>query len=405
MKSRLNGLVCSGLVLACALPVPATEPALLDALREKGVLTAEEAERIGAVRPAPEYPQVLLGGRIMVDAAAYDSDDADFSSGTEFRRARAFIKGRLAPDWFYKLQYELNGEGADGFQDVYLGYDGWGGNTGLRVGQMFEAGSLEDTMSSKYITFMERALPVLAFSPATRRIGVRADTHGSAWHAAAGVFGDTAADDESEDEGTGVSARMAYAPLNDTGRVLHLGACGQYRSPRGGMARFRARPESHVDDTRFVDTGTMTNVAAYVTAGLEAACAWGPVSVQAEYIGVDVDRDDEHRAWLHGFYVYAGWILTGESRPYDATAGEFVRLKPAQPLGEGGAGAWEIAMRYSELDLDEVRGGTEQNVTVGLNWYANKRTRFMINYVRASAETDANNVDVDIAQVRAQVDF
>jgi len=406
MRCWMSRVTCLSLIFPCALSVLAAETTLVDILREKGVLTAEEAGRVEPAASAPVYPQINVGGRIMVDLAGYDSDDADFSNGTELRRARAFIKGRLTPEWFYKLQYDFNGEGADGFQDVYFGYDGWCENVSLRVGQMIEAGSLEDTMSSKYITFMERALPVLAFSPATRRIGVRADTHGAAWHAAAGIFGDTATDDESEDDGVGASARASCALFNEPGRVLHVGASGQYRGPRGETVRFRARPEAHVDDTRLVDTGIMSNVTAYATAGLEAAWVKGALSVQGEYIGVSVDRDNADSVWLDGFYVYASWMLTGESRPYDVTSGEFGRLKPAKPIGEGGIGAWELALRYSELDLDdEVRGGTERNITAGVNWYVNKYTRFMVNYGRADAETDAGDVAVDIAQMRAQIDF
>jgi phosphate-selective porin OprO/OprP len=132
----------------------------------------------------------------------------------------------------------------------------------------------------------------------------------------------------------------------------------------------------------------------------------GPFSMQGEYIGVNVDRDAAESAVLQGFYVYASWFLTGESRPYDVACGEFVRLKPSNAFGEGGVGAWELALRYSELDLnDEVRGGVEKNVTAGMNWYVNSAVRVMFNYVRATSETDNGDVDVDIAQVRAQVDF
>jgi phosphate-selective porin OprO/OprP len=393
-------------VLGSVMVAGAEPSALLDVLREKGVLSAEEVDRIASVKPDASYPEVKIGGRIMVDVAGYDSDEADFSNGTEFRRARIYLKGRAAPDWFYKLQYEFNGEGAEGFQDAYLGYDGWDGNAALRIGQMIEAGSLEDTSSSKYMTFMERGLPVLAFSPATRRIGVRADTHGEWWHAAGGVFGGNAADDEAEDDTVGGSVRMTCAPWRETGHVVHLGASGQYRVPRDDTLRFRSRPESHVDDTRLVDTGSMSNLNAYVTAGLEAALVHGPLSLQGEYIGVEVDRDDGESLFLDGFYVYASWLITGESRPYDATSGEFARLKPTQSVGEGGIGAWEVAVRYSELDLnDEIRGGRERNVTAGLNWYVNKRVRFMFNYVHAESEKESGDVDVDIAQLRAQIDF
>ena len=392
-------------VLGSVMVAGAEPSALLDVLREKGVLSAEEVDRIASVKPDASYPEVKIGGRIMVDVAGYDSDDADFSNGTEFRRVRFFVKGRATPEWFYKLQYEQSGSGAAGIQDAYLGYDGWERDVALRIGHMIEAGSLEDTTSSRSSTFMERGLPVLAFSPATRRIGVRADTHGESWHMAGGLFGGSAADDEVKDDTFGGSVRLTCAPWHESGRVLHLGVCGQYRQPREDKTRFRARPESHVDDTRLVDTGWTSNATEYVTAGVEAAFVHGPLSLQGEYIGVDVDTDTVGSVRLDGFYVYASWFLTGESRPYDASSGEFVRLKPTKPVGEGGMGAWEVAVRYSELDMQEARGGEEQNVTAGLNWYVNKRVRFMLNYVHAESQADEGDVDVDIAQMRAQIDF
>ena len=100
------------------------------------------------------------------------------------------------------------------------------------------------------------------------------------------------------------------------------------------------------------------------------------------------------------------WVLTGESRPYDPHSGTFGRLRPRRAAGQGGSGAWELAARLSSLDLDdEIRGGSEDNVTLGLNWYVNNHTRFMLNVINASAERGGNETDVTIVQLRAQLDF
>ena len=42
-------------------------------------------------------------------------------------------------------------------------------------------------------------------------------------------------------------------------------------------------------------------------------------------------------------------------------------------------------------------------LTAGMNWYVNSAVRVMLNYDRATSETDNGDVDVDIAQVRAQI--
>lgn len=86
-------------------------------------------------------------------------------------------------------------------------------------------------------------------------------------------------------------------------------------------------------------------------------------------------------------------------------------MKPNNPfsLSGDGTGAWEIAARYSNLDLNDgtITGGELDSYTLGLNWYPTKNTKFMLNYIMN--ETDANgttpNNDPDYITLRAQVDF
>ncbi len=363
-----------------------------------------------AATPAPKpMPTIIVGGRIMMDAAAYDSDDADLSSGTEFRRVRLFAKGEVDDDWGYKVQYDFTGDGAEGIRDAYIEYTGLSDIAVLRIGNSSLPGSMEDYGSSKYMTFMERGLPVLAFGPSPRRIGVAADSSGDSWSAVAGVYGEDPATDESEDDSNTVALRLTCAPVNGEASALHFGVHGQYREMGGREeARFRARPEAHVDDTRLIDSGTISNVNGYATYGVEVAWVGGPFSLQGEYIGVNVDRDTDCSINMDGFYVYGSVFLTGESRNYDAASGLFGRVKPKNSLGDGGKGAWEIGARFSTVDMnDEVGRGEAEDVTLGLNWYATSRVRFMVNYV--NADLDGNDavpdMDADIVQLRAQVDF
>ena len=74
-------------------------------------------------------------------------------------------------------------------------------------------------------------------------------------------------------------------------------------------------------------------------------------------------------------------------------------------------GRW-VAARYSALDLNHgsVRGGKEQNVTLGVNWYISRRTRMMANYIFVFTDenaTDNGRIEGDdepqIFQIRLQV--
>ncbi len=105
------------------------------------------------------------------------------------------------------------------------------------------------------------------------------------------------------------------------------------------------------------------------------------------------------------FYGYASFFITGEHRKYKTSMAAFDRVKPKKNFGkDGGAGAFEVGLRYSDIDLDDtdVRGGHLVNISLGVNWYLNPATRFMVNYVLAELRGAG---DINIFEIRVQVDF
>ncbi len=221
---------------------------------------------------------VNIGGRIHLDAALYDEDVTELGSGTEFRRARAFVSGVLADQWNYKLQLEF-GDGSVDMKDAFIQYTGL--NVGkLKIGQFKVPFSLEELASSKYITFMERGAPN-AFVP-SRRIGVGLENASGNRTWSAAVFGNEA-QDNNEDEGLGIAGRFTIAPQLGEGRFWHFGVAASYEEPAttddAGGVRFRARPESHVTGTRLVNGGTIANVSNIMKTGLEGAYVSGGLSV------------------------------------------------------------------------------------------------------------------------------
>ena len=87
-----------------------------------------------------------------------------------------------------------------------------------------------------------------------------------------------------------------------------------------------------------------------------------------------------------------------------------VDLAEKDRVSRGGFGAWEIAARYSVLDLDHgrLRGGTEHNATIGLNWYPDTNVRVLANYIHAFGDNvngTNRRASVDIVQVRLQIAY
>ena len=355
-----------------------------------------------------------LGGRLMVDAAFYDKDKTQLGNGAELRRARLFVKGTAYKDWFYKGQLDFAGSKVS-VKDFYMGYHGFK-PVKIVIGHHKEPFSLEEQTSSKYITFMERGL-TSTFSPG-RNTGISVASHGQQWGARVGYFFDGVKNNASPNgQGWGLTGRVHFAPINEKDRVIHLGAAASYRGSdsSNNKLRFRERAETHITSTRLVDTGDINNYDNETRYGLEAAAVLGPFSVQSEYMRTSVDtRGPGSDPEFSGWYAYGSYFLTGEHRPYKASSGSFGRVKPASVVGQGGTGAWELAARYSSLDLKDsgINGGRENDITVGLNWYATPNVRFMANYVRASTDPTSvvkfpttGNEDVNIFQLRSQIDF
>ncbi|MCB1758519.1 MAG: porin [Gammaproteobacteria bacterium] len=423
---------------------------LLEILQANGTITAEQyRELIGALQSAPlqdpgPRPQPAPRARIEigddpaevivssakggVEVSSYDGESsfelgglvvldlAHFSEegpgdGAELRRARLDIQGSYLADFGYALEVDFAGDEVD-LGDVYLEYLGWYPYR-VRIGQIKEPFGLERQTSSRYLSLMERALPN-ELAPG-RSLGVGLQRFGSDWTLAAGLFAqslNSAADDQ-VDQGWGVSARATYTPLQSETRLLHLGLSGAYRSVNAGdYLRFESRPEAHKSEQDYLDTGKkeIDNAQSLSRLGLELAATWGALSLQGEYIQAVVDqRRDEPSLNFSGWYLQGSWFLTGESRSYEPQQGVFGRIHPRHFHG-----AWELALRVSELDLDDenISGGRERNYTFGLNWYLNPNVRLMANYIRAEFDRAARSngdlesgSDLDILQMRVQAEF
>jgi phosphate-selective porin OprO and OprP len=479
-ERSLNGYIVLGiytlfcLLLLVSTPVHAGNAQLLklmEILRDKGTLSQEEFEMLRGAADADEQqlprqamteiknqpvapiiPQLekadnsvqvstkgglkvksangdfefKVGGRIMADAAFYDDDSSDIASGTELRRARLEVSGKIYDDWKYKAAVDFADNEVDG-KSFYIAYGGWDAAT-VKAGFYGMPFGLGAAVSSKYATFMETPTVVNAFE-VDDHIGFGLESGGETWSAKVALFGEGAAANDVDDEGWGASARITFAPLLKMSKLLHLGGSIAFQNPDsvaegttdldgngviGGnvhTVRFRSRPEAHVNVGRLVDTGSIYNVDRFTSYGLELASVLGPFSVYGEYIATNVARNGGNSdLTFDGYYGAASWFLTGESRPYAADSGEFGRVKPRQnfSLKGGGPGAWEVAARYSVLDLTDgsLGGGREDNITLGLNWYINPQLRMMVNYVMVDVDS-ATGVDNDpkITQTRLQLDF
>jgi len=330
-----------------------------------------------AVRSKDGDFETKVGGRLQIDAATY-SGDGEYGDGTRIRRARLSLSGKVYRDWGYKIEYDFAG---DTLNDAFIAYNGLQ-NYSFMAGNFKDPFILEQLTSANNVTFIERSLVSGAFD-AGRHIGAMAERNSQHWTVAAGLFGDRVNDSGgADDEGWGWGTRATWAPVNQAGKLLHVGAGLNYRDLQpNNTVRFRQQPETSIAGVNVVDTSDLQNANSQFKSGLDIAVTLGQFSAQGEYLRATVEVDNGSDADFSGWYLQSSYFLTADSRPYKH--GSFGMIKPTHPLGKGGYGAWELTARLSNVDLNDglIDGGEADSMTLGVNWYPVGGLRFSANYV------------------------
>jgi phosphate-selective porin OprO/OprP len=341
---------------------------------------------------------IKLGGRLHLDYASINDDVTAMDGGFEARRARATIRGRFGDDW--RASVDWDGGTIQGWKNVFVQFRGFD-KLVVTAGNQLVPFGFEPGTSSNATTFMERALPDALNSHFLMGVSVRGG--GSNWTLTGGYFGDGLSDNDTRtSNGTSVAGRFTFAPIRSKKQVLHLGAAAEYRELDNNSGfRVGARPESYANTVKLIDTGAIDDASSVTTYGLEAAALMGRFSIQGEYVSATADRDVGPQVTFNGGYVAASWFVSGGQKRYSKSTGSF-----QAPRIRGKSGAWEIAARYSTLDLQDqdISGGKQSDITLGVNWYLNRQIRLMFNAVHAEASPNLGGVDesVDILQVRFQ---
>ena len=382
---------------------------------------------------------------LMLDSGKYFQKDnlsaavtnRDLNEGSNFRRARFGVDGRLYRDFDYSFIFEFGGSGAEDPGRLFEAAITYTGIKPLRItaGAFQPNIGLAAAVSTSQMPILERpsaAEIARNVAAGSARVGLQVAGSGvlgegdsglaTRWFASTAVTGNTvpsisaagSTTSQPADEQTAWLGRVAFAPYSTTDWQSHFGANYQYviqPNDAGAAAnvrygvQLRDRPELRIDGARLIDTGLID--ARHVTViGLEAAFLKGPFTIESEYFHYKIDRrttgaatpGDPH---FRGWYVQGSWILTGETRPYNPVEARFdaPRVNYNFNPQAGTWGAFELAARYSMVDLNyregnpgtapvlgAVRGGEQTIGTLGLNWYLNPTIRFMVDYQRVKID-------------------
>lgn len=470
---------------------PRTDAALAELHKRLADVEAQLKKRDAAdkkaadKKAAEEFPSHKITGFTQLDTGFFSQDPrniatvGDMQNGTGFRRARLAVTGKVREFTAYQIEVDFATAGRPSFFDVWVEQSNLPWVQSVTIGQFCQPFSVDALTGFRNLTFLERSLPFLAMVP-FRRVGVQSanvsEDEMTQWSYSifrTGGFSNTPMGDDrfatdiGDVGGVSFSARathlLQYEEGVDDRYLWHVGggynfgllgandAIGSGTPGNTGSPRpfYQARtgPEFGVlgypefpstfgpggaanGTPAFVDTGRY--LADYFQLfGVETVFQHGPWGIQAEYMGTVV-QSAVGPIFYNGAYGQLAYRLTGENRAYDKKKAVLTKLVPYTDFfsfrdGIRGWGAWEVAARYSFVDLrnpaslngnyyvsatntfngtSSQGNGMLQDVTLGLTWFWNVHTKLQFNWIHAMLDnTTTGNSTADLFVSRIQVDY
>ena len=220
--------------------------------------------------------KLKIGGKFMADGGKIDADGTmknafpgieNETEGFVFRYLMPYVSGSYSDHLDFK--FEMDFASIRDVREIWVDFKNIPYLGHIKVGHFGQPMSLEDQASSRDITFMERALPVLAFPPGLD-MGIMAinTAFGERMTWAAGYFRITGSFTnlgEARNQlgnylGGSLAGRVTYLPIygNEGRDLLHFGLSynRQFIDVRraDSQVRFSARPETYLTDRRAADT-------------------------------------------------------------------------------------------------------------------------------------------------------
>lgn len=470
---------------------PSSDPAIADLQNrladvEGQLKKHDEADKKAAAKKAAEeFPSHKITGFTQLDTGFFDQDPVnratvgDMQNGTGFRRARLAVNGKVREFTAYQIEVDFATAGRPSFFDVWVEQSNLPRLGAVKIGQFCQPFSVDSLTGFRNLTFLERSLPFLAMVP-FRRVGVQSanisEDEMTQWtysifrtggFSNAPIGDDRFATDIGDVGGVSFSARathlLQYDDQADDRYLWHVGggynfgllgandAIGSGTPGNTGSPRpfYQARtnpefgslgypefpstfgPGGAANGTpSFVDSGRY--LADYFNLfGLETVWQHGPWGAQAEFMATVVESAVGPILY-HGAYGQLAYRLTGEHRSYDKKQAVLTKINPFTEFfslknGICGWGAWEVAARYSYVDLrnpaslngnyyvpatntftgtSNQGNGMLQDVTLGLTWFWNVHAKVQFNWIHAMLDnTTTGDSAANLFVSRVQVDF
>ena len=350
--------------------------------------------------------KIWFDARVQTDGSYFTGKPLNpTGNGVSVKQIRLSVKSQFAAKWYGELGFDVaNAEIA--LKDAYLKFSP-NKYLGIKIGNFKEGFSMERTTTSKYLPFIEIPNAIAAFTP-SRRIGL-AITYSRNWMFTTGGihFQDIGSSEKRHisnnnnkeygmDEGISFTGKLVAMPFyNDSGKGLHIGLAGSYRTPKTDTEirdseEYSTRSLSSINRKKYLNTGVIPLVDHTVLTNFELAGYYKNFKFQSEYTLSNVHRkNDLPVEKFDGWYAFGSVLLFGGHYNYSTAKGEFT-----QPSRGKGRGDLELLFRYDYLNLnsapDGIMGGAGEGYTLGANYHVNSNVRIMLNYSYVNHDRHAN---------------
>ena len=356
--------------------------------------------------------KLRVGGYLQADGRYFTTKTRGNGSTFIIRRARPTLEGTLAKYYDFKFMADF-GQGTTVLEDAYIGSNFLNGLR-TRSGQFKEPVSLERLQDDRYITFIERALPVNIVPDRDLGTMFWGDLLGDRLTYQLGVFNgvpdNVATANFSINNGKEFAGRFFAHPFHGSSLEaldqFGLGFGGTYGENKtngvggtivGGNVLTNYKTAGQ---TTFLTWANGTKAAGYrYRIAPQANYLWGPFALQGEWV-------QETQNLGHTGFTTVGKVLTQPTRPistqaWQTTAGymlsgednSFSGIRPRHPFDpfKGSWGAFQLTARADQLLVDRqafTQGFASKSVSareafewaVGLNWYLNQNLIFYTDY-------------------------
>ncbi|MHC5065949.1 MAG: porin [Planctomycetota bacterium] len=364
-----------------------------------------------------EYPRLLhIGGVSVLDFLSYDSRNSR-DSGPRIDRAVLRVDGSLGDlDW--RVAPDLKGiDTTGGLEEAWLSYSS-DPRFRARLGWQEIPLTIEGAVRREDLAFASYAFP--SYLDGRRDWAARFDgefAEGLLTYDLAASVGDGSTLLGERVEGTQLSARATIYPFlggdSEESESIFAGLFvagslaytydyeGPLRIPNAFRNQLFKVSRFEADTSNFWHLGYGWDL--------------GPLRLTHEFMkggyrnidtpSGDVSLPDQTTSWT----ASGSWMITGEvydSRPFRA-AGQSIRTAPRRPFfgAEGrGPGAWEVAVRYSNGDIDRdffLLGFTDFTTSsqefrafdASLNWYPVQNLKVAFQFIRTIADQFPDTFD------------